>query len=166
MSTTSDILNTALSGLNYIDALLDIGPDWNFATNTPNNTITYTFSTASGNQTFTDYEPFFNGAASRFSSAQQVGTRAALAYVSSVTGIKFVETSTGTAAQLHFANADLNEPSVAGECSWSAPYSRDPNTNALLAYKPNVYVYLDNAEFGSPNAQLYAGTPAYETLLH
>lgn len=167
MSTTSDILTTPLSGLNYIDALLDTGPDWNFATNTPGNTITYTFSTASGNETFTSHAPGYNGVASSFTTAQQTGARAALAYVSSVTGIKFVETSTGTAAQLHFANADLNgSTSTSGLCSWSSPYSYDPNTNALLSYKPNVYVYLDNAEFASRNGQIAAGTSGYETLLH
>ena len=167
MSTTSDILTTPLSGLNYIDALLDTGPDWNFATNTPANTITYTFSTASGNETFASHTPGYNGLASSFSSAQQTGARAALAYVSAVTGIKFVETSTGTAAQLHFANADLNgSTSTSGLCSWSSPYSYDPNTNALLSYKPNVYIYLDNAEFSRPNGQIVAGSSAYETLLH
>ncbi len=167
MSTTSDILITPLSGLNYIDALLDTGPDWNFATNTPNNTITYTFSTALGNETFSNHTPGFNGTVSSFSSAQQVGARAALAYVSSVTGIKFVETSTGTAAQLHFANADLNGSTwTSGLCSWAAPYSRDPNTNALLTYKPNAYVYLDNVEFAADNTQIVVGSFSYETLLH
>ena len=167
MRTTSDILITPLSGQNYIDALLDTGPDWNFATNTPSNTITYTFSTASGNETFTTTTSGFDGTVSSFSGAQQVGARAALAYVSSVTGIKFVETSTGTAAQLHFANADLNGSTwTSGLCSWAAPYSRDPNTNALLTYKPNAYVYLDNVEFAADNTQIVVGSFGYETLLH
>lgn len=167
MSTTSDILNTPLSGLNHIDALLDTGPDWNFATTTTGNTITYTFSTASGVETFTSSSPGFNGNISSFSSAQQAGTRAALAYVSAVTGIKFVETSTGTNAQLHFANADLNSStSTTGLCSWSSSYSFDRTTNELITYKPNAYIYLDNAEFGQRNAQIAAGSSGYETLLH
>ena len=53
MATVSDITTTPLSGLNYIDALLDSGPDWNFLTDSSGNsiyTLKYTFSVSAGTE--------------------------------------------------------------------------------------------------------------------
>ena len=49
MATVNDITTTPTSGLNHIDALLDTGPDWNYLT-PAGNTLYYTFSVASGNE--------------------------------------------------------------------------------------------------------------------
>ena len=49
MATLTDINKTPTSGYTYIDALLDVGPDWNYLT-PAGNTIFYTFSVASGNE--------------------------------------------------------------------------------------------------------------------
>ncbi|MFX4914333.1 hypothetical protein ABTC20_19160, partial [Acinetobacter baumannii] len=70
MATVSDVTKTPLSGLNYIDALLDSGPDWNFLTDssrTPLNILSYTFSVASGNEDA-------SSAAKNFSGTQQAFT--------------------------------------------------------------------------------------------
>lgn len=159
MPSTSDINTTALSGLNYIDALLSAGPDWNYLTGTASNTLAYTFSTASG----TERNASSLGA---FTTAQQADARSALAYVSSVTGIKFVETAVGTDAQFHFAYTDLDGPSTVGLCVWKMGYGYNPSNNALTSYDADAYVYLDNAEWKSATIAPVAGSGGYQTLLH
>src|SRR5262245_13821809 len=101
MPTFSDLTDIPSSGLNHIDALIDQGPDWNFIT-PYTNTLDYTFSVTSELQ---DNRP----GAVAFSATQQANARAALAYITSLTGIVFAETSNGAAAQLHFANIDITE---------------------------------------------------------
>ena len=106
MTTLSDLNTTPLSGLNHIDALLDTGPDWNYLS-TGLNTISYTFSTASGNEEIRADDPQYSGPLSSFNATQQAAARTALAYLTSLTGIEFVETQVGTSAQLHFGAANL-----------------------------------------------------------
>ncbi|HZV64257.1 MAG TPA: matrixin family metalloprotease, partial [Telluria sp.] len=156
MATVSDVETTPLSGYNHIDALLDIGPDWNYLTPV-GNTILYTFSVASGNE---------SGQAGQlaFSAAQQAAARTAMKYISALTGIAFTETSNGAAAQVHLCNVDIAGANVTGLCSWSASYL--PQGATLLSYTANAYVYLDDREWGAVNANLTAGTQGYETLLH
>lgn len=158
MATVSDITTTPVSGMNHIDAMLDIGPDWNFLTGNAANTIYYTFSILSGN------EADRSGQQS-FSASQQVATRTAFSYLAEITGIKFVETAVGTNAQIHLANVNLEGSTTTGLCSWNAPYSYSSG-NVLVDYKPNAYVYLDNVEWNAQNQNLTPGSEGYETLLH
>ncbi|MEW6760223.1 MAG: DUF4214 domain-containing protein [Pseudomonadota bacterium] len=157
MATVSDITTTPLSGLNHIDALLDKGPDWNFLTSNTPNTLYYTFSISSGNEsTRTGQEAF--------TLAQQSAARFAFNYLQQITGVKFVETSLGTAAQIHLANIDISGASTTGLCSWSSSYSYAGDT--LSSYSANAYVYLDNAEWFGYNRDLTPGGVGYQTLLH
>ncbi|PYD87082.1 hypothetical protein DNF23_40295 [Pseudomonas syringae pv. pisi] len=158
MATVSDITDTPLSGLNHIDALLDKGPDWNYLSNSNTNVLFYTFSTASGNETGKTGQE-------AFSAAQQAATRAAFTYLQQITGIEFRETGSGTAAQIHLANIDLEGQYTTGLCSWQAGY-RATSNGALTEYTANAYVYLDNAEWRHITENLTAGTQGYETLLH
>lgn len=158
MANLSDINNTPLSGLNHIDALLDQGPDWNFLTPV-GNVIRYTFSVNSGNESTQSGQQ-------AFSAAQQANARAAMSYLSSVTGITFVETSVGTDAQVHLCSINIAASNTTGLCSWSASYTYNPADNSLASYNAQAYVYLDNAEFGAQNANLSPGSEGYETLLH
>lgn len=158
MATVSDITDTPLSGLNHIDALLDKGPDWNYLSNSNANVLFYTFSTASGNETGKTGQE-------AFSAAQQAATRAAFTYLQQITGIEFRETGSGTAAQIHLANIDLEGQYTTGLCSWQAGY-RATSSGALTEYTANAYVYLDNAEWRHITENLTAGTQGYETLLH
>jgi serralysin len=156
MATIPDITATPLSGLNYIDALLDSGPDWNFLTPAAN-VIRYTFSLASGTEAnMTGQEAF--------TTSQQAATRTALGYISQVTGIQFVETSTGTDAEIHLCNINLTPSNVTGLCSWYSKYGY--SGNQLTSYDANAYVYLDNVEWRAANMNLTPGTQGYETLLH
>jgi hypothetical protein len=161
MATVTEATTALLSGYNHIDALLDDGPGWNFLAPSTANVITYTFSTASGLQTGTTG---LQGAPSAFSAAQQAATRDAMAYVSRLTGITFVETANGASAQVHFSNADINGAQTSGLCSWGSSYSYD-GSNQVTAYSAKAYIYLDNVQWGSQNAVLNGGQGG-ETLLH
>lgn len=156
MATISDITSTPLSGLNHIDALLDSGPDWNYLTPS-GNLLRYTFSLASGTEANTTGQE-------AFTTAQQAATRDALAYISRVTGIQFVETEVGTDAQIHLCNLNLSPGNVTGLCSWHSTYGY--SGNQLSSYDADAYVYLDNAEWRAQNFNLVPGTQGYETLLH
>jgi hypothetical protein len=157
MALVSDLNTVPLSGYTHIDALLDQGPDWNYIT-PYTNTILYTFSVASGN------ESDVSGQVS-FSASQRTHTVEALRYLGQLTGIKFVETTDGNGAQLHFANVDItHSPQTTGLCSWRSSYSYIDNT--VTRYEVDAYVYLDNREFAFQNTNLTPGTEGYETLLH
>lgn len=158
MATVSDITTTPLSGLNHIDALLDKGPDWNYLTSSNANVLYYTFSTASGNEADKSGQE-------TFSAAQQAATRTAFTYLQQITGIEFRETGSGTAAQIHLANMDLEGQYTTGLCSWQASYRPTPS-GTLAEYTANAYVYLDNAEWRHITENLRPGTQGYETLLH
>lgn len=167
MPTVNEITTTPLSGLNYIDALLDKGPDWNYVTaalGAPANTLYYTFSVASGNEDSQSTTSIFTGGIQAFGAFQQQNAKAAFAYLSEVTGIKFVETQDGTNAQIHLANANLINPNTTGLCSWHSAYSY--SSSQLTSYSANAYVYLDNVEWNAQNSVLAPGGYGYETLLH
>jgi serralysin len=159
MPTVADITTTALSGLNHIDALLSTGPDWNFQTRLASpNTLTYSFSVSSGLEAGQSGQQAFNA-------VQQANARAAMQYLSSVTGIRFVESADATAAQVRLCNTDLADPSTTGLCSWQASYGNNGN-GQLTSYNAVAYVYLDNREWATSNATLTPGSSGYETLLH
>lgn len=167
MATVSDITTTPLSGLNYIDALLDSGPDWNYLTTSsgsPIYTLTYTFSVSAGTEDAASAQKNFTGAQQAFSVSQQDATRAALAYITKLTGIQFAETSDGNAAKIHFADVNLITSNVTGLCSWHSSYGF--NGVQLSTYDADAYVYLDNVEWNYQNANLAQGSQGFETLLH
>lgn len=158
MTTVSDLTTTVYSGLNTIDSLLSDGPDWNYMTPV-GNTITYTFSIASGNESGRTGQE-------AFTAAQQAAARTAIDYLSAITGIEFVEVADGTGAQIHLCNIDISGASVTGLCSWHTPYTYIPSTGVVTSFTPQAYVYLDNNEWRARNQDLTPGGTGYETLLH
>lgn len=157
MATPSDITVTPLSGLNHIDALLDKGPDWNFLSNNNANILFYTFSTSAGNESGKTGQE-------TFSASQQAATRTAFSYLQQVTGIQFQETASGSAAQFHLANLNLDGQYTTGLNSWLS--SRSGTETTLTSYSANAYVYLDNVEWRAMTQDLRVGGQGYETLLH
>lgn len=157
MTTPSDITVTPLTGLNHIDALLDKGPDWNYLSNNNANILFYTFSTTSGNE---------DGRTGQetFSASQQAATRTAFSYLQQLTGIQFQETTSGTGADFHLANLNLDGSNTTGLCSWRS--LRSGNDTTVTSYSADAYVYLDNAEWRAMTQNLAVGTQGYETLLH
>ena len=163
MATLTDISTIPLTHLNHIDALLDKGPDWNYLTGNPDNTIYYTFSSTAA--LLADNDDEISGWSSALTTAQQAYAREAMKYLSAVTGIVFVETPISSKAQVHFANADIIDPRVTAECAWEASYWYTPD-NVITKYDADAIVYLDNKEWGAENADLMPGGAGYETLLH
>lgn len=161
MATVSDLTKTPLSGLNHIDALLDEGPDWNYMTGVTPNTIYYTFDISSGNEVSKE-GPVTGQVA--FTGSQQAGTRTAFSYLQQITGIQFVETASGSNAQIHLANLDIEDRLTTGLASWNAPYSY--RGTDVVEYKPNAYVYLDHVDWGWQNYTLAPGGEGYQTLIH
>lgn len=171
MATVSDITVIPTSGLNHIDALLDTGPDWNYFTTASgqSNVLYFTFSVNSGNESASSTQSIFYGNQQAFSAAQQAAVRELLkdgGYLNSLTGIHFVETGNGDAAQIHLCNADIITSNVTGLCSWQSTYQYEPGTNRLVSYDADAYVYLDNVQFGAANSNLTPGGRGYQTLLH
>lgn len=162
MPKLSDIESTPLSPLPHVNALLDQGPDWNFLMPSTN-TILYTFSVANGNEV-RNGTPITGQQA--FSVSQQLSARSAMEYISQLTGIAFRETSDGASAHVHLANIDISNADTVGLCSWRVSYSSNSATGELASYDADAYVYLDNREWASRNANLAPGTGGYETLLH
>lgn len=163
MATVTDLTTTPLSGLNHIDALLDIGPDWNYMIGVTPNTIYFTFDISSGNEVDQATGTAVTGQG-MFNIAQQTAARSAFTYLQQVTGIQFVETANGSNAQIHLANLDLESSQTTGLCSWNGPYSYIGNN--VVGYKPNAYVYLDNVEWNAQNSNPVPGSQGYQTLLH
>jgi len=165
MATVSDLTTTPFSGYNHIDALLDIGPDWNYLTGVAApNTIYYTFSITSGNEVDSATKKAVTGQEA-FTLAQQLATKTAFAYLQQITGIQFVETALGTNAQIHLANLNLDNANTTGLCSWQSGYSYVGN-DTLTSYTANAYVYLDNVEWRAQNRDLEPGGTGFQTLLH
>ncbi|MDD2501742.1 MAG: hypothetical protein PHN92_13120 [Geobacter sp.] len=158
MALTSDILITPVSGFNYIDALLDSGPDWNFLTTDGTDfrsTLYYTFSTAG-----TQYETAWLQA---FNNQQITAVRSILQQITSITGIQFAESSNEENADLHFAAANI-DGSASGICYSFGSYSYSGTT--LKSYSADVYVYLDNDYANIANAYPQPGSWGYQVLLH
>lgn len=155
MATVSDITVTKYSGNARIDALLGEAPDWNYAIPL-DNVLHYTFSTSSGAEA--------GARAVGFNAAQQAAARQALAHASSVTGIRFVETADGNAADLHFANANLSR-SLKAVTHINYSYGWYPD-QTLGSYNADAYIYLDNVEDRATFLNPRPGTLGYQYLLH
>jgi len=107
--------------------------------------------------------------ATAFNSVQRAATNEIMEYASAVTGIDFVETSKGTSADIHFAQANLGSEGqyTSGLCSRESSFGH--SGSFLADYTADAFVYLDNRSsmhFYSANQSPTAGNSGYETLLH
>lgn len=158
MATPQDILTTPATGYNYIDALLAVGPDWNFLTTngtTFRTTLYYSFDT-SGPQ----YE---TSSLTAFNAVQQSATVALLGTVSQMTGISFAAVSSSTAADIHFAMADVANPDLGGICYAEYAY-QGSSSGQLTSYTADAYIYLDSTHTADPAPA--PGSWWYQALLH
>lgn len=158
MATKYDILTTPVAGYPYIDALLAAGPDWNFLTTDGTSfrtSLYYSFATNG-----TQYE---TQGLQGFNSAQQQATRGILASAGGITGINFVEVPTATAADLHFALANIDDLDLGGVCYADYSYTNTPN-GQLSSYTADAYIYLDAAR--TTDTAPVAGSWWYQALLH
>lgn len=161
MATVTDVSTRPASGLQHIDALLDRGPGWNWLT-PARTTLFYTFALNDGNAS--DVGSQIAAAPSAFNAAQQAAAVLALAKLSAITGISFVATADGAAADLHFGAADIITASTSGLASWKNSYGFSGTT--ITSYSADAYIYLDNVQFAAGNSAPAAGTSGFEVLLH
>jgi hypothetical protein len=156
-----DLEMPLVSNAPWIDPLIGGGEiaNWNWLV-PARNTIQYTFNTPAA--TAASFGISISSTAA-FNQSQQAAAREILAYVSSVTGLAFAETSS-VDADLYFGTANLFGPSVSGEAVWTLSYSTDGDIVTRSTLKQ--YVFLDNREHAAINNTLVAGNDGYEVLLH
>ena len=99
-----------------------------------------------------------------FNGAQRAAAASILSYASSVTGIRFVETASGSTADFHFGAIDIAGSTTSGLTNSHSNYSY--SGQEVASYTAESYIYLDNVEFAGNNATPSAGSEGYETLLH
>jgi hypothetical protein len=171
ISNSGSVANSAITALkiadlkliNYsgdikIDALLDKSLNWNYL-NPARNVLYYSFDV----KNFDDSK-MRKISVEAFNTAQQEAARTQLKYVTDITGIQFKEVATTSAADIHFANTNLEGKYTAGLCDNSYRYHY--NKNLVTDYIADAYIYLDNVEWNVQNENPTAGGQGYETLLH
>ena len=161
MATVSEVTAQAASSLVHIDALLDQGPGWNWVA-PARTTLFYTFALNDGNAS--DIGASIAAAPSAFNAAQQAAAVQVLGQLAQITGITFVATADGAAADLHFGAVDILGASTSGFCS--ARWSYSSSGGNIVSYSADAYIYLDNANFAAMNNAPTAGNAGYEVLLH
>lgn len=156
MPTLAEITQRPVSGLPHIDALIGSGQPWNY---TGRDRINFSFAPAGGDFLGTLLD---TTTLSGFSVDQQTHVRSMLGYVSDLTGIRFSEVA-GTAADLHFGNANLHD----GYSSQS--YTRVSYTSQgdqVSDVTVESWVLLDAFDDAYDNAAPLPGGWGYESLLH
>lgn len=157
MAIVSDIREIKNSGKQEIDALLSDGPSWNYVTGHKANVITFGFGDDKDHTASVK-------SVSALTVSQREGVRSAIAYVASVTGIMFEETTSLADQQMAFLGADILSRGTTGLAAWSSEYTYLP-PDKLTSYTAEVEVFLDVLDWPE-NLDLTEGTGGYETLLH
>lgn len=157
MSTVSDVTTVTYSGDLRVDSLLYSTVDWNFLL-AARTTLFYTFDLS----VISTVSPT---AVTTFNAAQKASAIAVLNYASSVTGIVFVETPSGAAADFHFGDTNIAGASTTGLTHTAESYSFTGG-NVLTSYSAEAFIFLDNVEFLASNTNPASGTIGYEVLLH
>jgi hypothetical protein len=157
----NDVEASLVSNAPWIDPLIGGGEiaNWNWLV-PARNTIEYTFFIAADAAAVLGIT---NGPTAAFTQGQRAAAREILAYVSSVTGLNFVETNSSE-ADLYFGAIDIPDFAVAGAAVWTFGY--ESSGNLVTSSTLNQYVFLDNREFARTNTTLVAGNEGYEVLLH
>ena len=155
--TVDDLGKVTYSGDPIVDAFLNSGTNWNYL-RPIRNVLYYTFDI----NDFGDTQ--LKTPIAVFNDQQKEAVRTILDYTSGVTGIKFEEKSSGTEADIHFANTNLENPSTTDAYTTGYNYSYN-NKNTIISYIADSFVYLDNAEWANENKSPVSGTLGYERLL-
>lgn len=160
MAKVSDLTTVVYSGDHRADALFGNVVPWNFWPD-GRNVLYYTFDVRPGSLIDTETVATVTG----FNMAQQQAARTILQYAATVTGLDFVEVSSSTQADVHFASTNLQGASVAGLASSYWGYSFLPD-GTITQLEAEALIYLDNVEHAGINSQPAAGNVGYEVLLH
>ena len=160
MTTISDVTTPPSSGFNHIDAVLDSGPGWNWLL-PARNTLYYTFTLPTRIGSEAD---MLTGEETAFNAAQRSAAQVVLAKLTQITGINFVATADDSAADLHFACADITARTTSGYCSWSWRDSYSGET--ITHYSADAYIFLDNVEYQGQTNSPTVANGGIELLLH
>jgi Ca2+-binding RTX toxin-like protein len=167
--SVADVIKVHYSGDIRIDALIEsalANTNWNFYTPAVTNTLSYSFDISSGIENSGNGGINYATGRAAFNSSQIAAVRAIFTYATTVTGIQFVEASSGASANIHFANADVIAAPLAGVTFAPFSASVDATGTLVTAYSGNAYVYIDNNEWGSLTSVADAGAGGYQLLLH
>lgn len=160
-NATRPYATPTLSGYLHIDALVAAGPNWNDV-RPARNEILFTFDVDHGTEAENEW---IGGFRATFNADQQAACSEILAQLGALTGIAFVPTADGSAADLHFAAADVTASSGSrGLSSMKSTVIAAGADGDELAL--DAFVYLDNVEWQTENAVPLAGDWAWHTLLH
>jgi serralysin len=85
-------------------------------------------------------------------------------YVGSITGIKFTLTADGAAADFHFADCDISNPSFGGYTRWNWNYKNN-GAQQITSYTADAYVFIDTIEY-SRQLTPTVSNGGIELLLH
>lgn len=157
--SVADLTGVHYSGNIAIDALIETAlanTNWNYYTPAIANTLYYSFDINTGTE---PNKIGISSSLSAFNQQQIDAVHSIFAYATTLTGIKFVETAQGSVANIHFANADVSNPQLAG-----ITYAPWALTNGI--YSGNDYVYIDNNQWGSLTSIATAGSGGYQLILH
>ena len=145
------------SGDIRVDSLLDGGVDWNYLLPV-RTTLFYTF-----NPNSTYGYPITDVAA--FNAEEEAAAIDILGQVSRLTGITFVETSSVSAADIHFGvNVRPTTVSLSSSSLYEAPRYGGME-NRLSEYSADAYIYLNNNTAIDIRNNVARGSQGYEALL-
>ena len=157
MATVSDVTTVVYSGDLRADSLLYSTLDWNFLL-PARTTLFYSFD-------LSVTETVKEAPLTAFNAAQRAAAISILNYASSATGIPFAETSSGALADFHFAATNVAGTTLAGLTHSKENYTYTDG-NVLVEYAADAFIYLDNVEFSTLNANPSSGTGGYQILVH
>jgi serralysin len=158
MPSITELTLRPLSGLNHVDALIDTARPWNFI---GRDTIMFSFGPVDGYA----FDPALldQGSVTVFNQVQQAQARAVIAHASQVTGIRFAETADASAADVHFANANLRNGNTSQTVS-SVSYT--PQGGLAADVRVHGWILLDAFDDVFDNLAPLPGGIGYESLLH
>jgi serralysin len=158
MPTIKELTERPSSGFNHIDALIDSARPWNFI---GRDTIRFSFGLVDGHGL--DPALLDQNSVTAFNPVQQAQARAVMAYAGQVTGIRFAESADASAADVHFANANLRNGYTSQTMS-SLSYSAQGGQATDV--RVHGWILLDAFDDVFDNLAPLPGGIGYESLLH
>jgi hypothetical protein len=158
MPTITDLTQRPRSGLTHIDALIGDARPWNFI---GRDTIRFSFGLVDGHAL--DPALLDPNSLTVFNQVQQAQARAVIAHAGQVTGIRFAETADASAADVHFANANLRNGYTSQAVS-SLSYT--PQGGLAADVHVHGWILLDAFDDVFDNLAPLPGGIGYESLLH
>ena len=159
-----DLKTTIETGNYWIDSLITReGDQWHMNyVGLFRDYISYSFVSY---PTLLNISDYVNGDYEFLNPTQSDNVKRALAYITDLTGIEFVEVSESD-ADWHFFNGDYISSSKAAYARWQYSYNYSLASREFTRLDYDGVLIFDNAEFQSITQTLAPGSYGYELLLH